>query len=333
MLAPPRVEEDAMPKRVYITGAVLNQYGITDGCVSAISTSGGTGILHSEECRRRIEKEMESDPEQRERIQETKRERREFIERHAKKFKVDESAEEEQIDEQMDVFASEGLKRKAEDNEETETMDVMDCMCESPIDVVNIVEEDDMLEEYTADDCMEETTRNWADMTEEEHEEPKTFYDNLKGRALQHEKVIEARLDEIKALQEKDVWEVVPMAECMRKTQKKPIRGRWVDVNKGDDHMEVYRSRCVAMDLKQRGCGYFCRMLPADRIASFRTSSCSSKYPRLIYTQMSLMIRSMSSWPKRWTCRTCVEGCYAPNMGPGKPPKLGNRSSPRPSKE
>ena len=25
-----------------------------------------------------------------------------------------------------------------------------------------------------------------------------------------------------------------------------------------------------------RGCGYFCRMLPADRIANFRTSSCSS---------------------------------------------------------
>ena len=48
--------------------------------------------LHSEECRRRIEKEMKNDPEQRERIQETKRKRREFIEKHAKKFKVDESA-------------------------------------------------------------------------------------------------------------------------------------------------------------------------------------------------------------------------------------------------
>ena len=45
---------------------------------------------------------MKNDPEQRERIQETKRKRREFIEKHAKKFKVDESAEEEQNDEQMD---------------------------------------------------------------------------------------------------------------------------------------------------------------------------------------------------------------------------------------
>ena len=59
MPAPPRVEQDAMSRRVYITRAVLNQYGITDGCVGcANSTIGGTGILHSEECCRRIEKEM-----------------------------------------------------------------------------------------------------------------------------------------------------------------------------------------------------------------------------------------------------------------------------------
>ena len=63
MPAPPRVEEDAMPRRVYIARAVVNQYGLTDGCVGcANSTVGGTGILHSEECRRRIEKEMKKDP-------------------------------------------------------------------------------------------------------------------------------------------------------------------------------------------------------------------------------------------------------------------------------
>ena len=101
-------------------------------------------------------------------------------------------------------------------------MEVMDSMCESPNDV-SIVEEDDMLEECKANDCMEETTRNWADMTEEEHAEPKTFYDN----SLKHEKAIEARLDDIKALQDMGVWEVVPVAECMRETQKKPIRGGW----------------------------------------------------------------------------------------------------------
>ena len=73
-----------------ITRAVLNQHGMTDGCVGcANSTIGGSAILHSEECRRSIEKDMKNDPEQRERIQETMRKRRDFIERHAKKLKVD----------------------------------------------------------------------------------------------------------------------------------------------------------------------------------------------------------------------------------------------------
>ena len=93
---------------------------------------------------------------------------------------------------------------------------------------------------------------NWADMTEEEYAEQKTFYDNLTGKALEHEKVIDARLDETKTLQDMGVWEVVPVAECKKKTQKKPIRGRWVYVNKGDDQVEVCRSKYVAMELKHQ---------------------------------------------------------------------------------
>ena len=297
MPAPPRVEEDAMPRRVYITRAVLNQYGITDGCVgSANSTVGRTGISHSEECRRRIEKKMKNYPEQRECNQETKRKRRDFIERHAKKLKVDESAEEEQNDEQMDAVGSGGLKRKAEDNQETEHMEVVDNMCANTNDV-NTVEEDDMLEEYKAGDYVEETTRNWADMTEEEHAEQKTFYDNLTGKAAKREKVIDARLDEIKTLQDIGVWEVVLVAECMKKTQKKPIRGRWVDVNKGDDQVEVYRSRYVAMELKHQygGAlrdGLYAAMPPLEGmrlLLSYVASRQSRKLPhKLVYTRMSL---------------------------------------------
>ena len=198
------MEEDATPRRVYITRVVLNQYGITDGCVGCVnSTIGGKGIHHSEECRRRIEKEMKNDPEQRERIQETKRKRRD-IERHAKKLKVHEGAEEEQNDEQMDAVGSGGMKRRAEDNQVTETMDMMDCMCENAHDV-NTVEEDDMLEKYKADGCMENTRWNWADMTEEEHTQNRRPFNDMTGKALKHEKVIDAGLDEIKALQDMGV--------------------------------------------------------------------------------------------------------------------------------
>ena len=255
-----------------------------------------------------------------------RRESAELIERHAKKFKVDESAEEEQNDEQMDDIGSGGLKRKAEDNQETEPMEVMDCMCESPNDV-HIVEEDDMLEEYKADDCMEETTRKWADMTEEGHAEPKTFYDNLTGKALKHEKVTEARLDDNKALQDMGVWEVVPVAECMRETQKKPIRGRWVDVNKGDDQMEVYSSRYVAMELKHQygGAtrdGLFAAMPPL--VASRQ----SRKFPhKLMFIDIS------EAYLHADVLNDSIEGCCAPCVGPAKSPELGKRSVLRPSKE
>ena len=121
----------------------------------------------SKECRRKIEKATKNDPEQRERVQETKRKRRDFVEKHA--------------NEQMDAVGSRGMKQKAEDNQETEPMEVMDCMCENANDV-HIVEEDDVLEKYKA--------VNLADMTEEEHTEQNTFYDDLTGKALKHEKVI-----------------------------------------------------------------------------------------------------------------------------------------------
>ena len=128
------------------------------------------------------------------------------MERDAKKLKVDEGAEEEQSDEQMDAVGIGGMKWKAEDNKEK----AMDCVCENANDV-NIVEQDDMLEECNADDCMEKTIQNCADMTEEEYAEQKTFYDDLTGKALKHEKMIDAKLDETNAWQDMGVWEVVPV--------------------------------------------------------------------------------------------------------------------------
>ena len=54
-----------------------------DGCVGCVNSQyhWRRRIPHPKECRRRIEKEMKNDPEQREHTQETKRKRRDFIER------------------------------------------------------------------------------------------------------------------------------------------------------------------------------------------------------------------------------------------------------------
>ena len=84
--------------------------------------------------------------------------------------------------------------------------------------------------------------------TPEEQAAP--IYDDITGRELILDKVREARLDEIRALGQQGVWEVVPRSTSIEKTGRPPIRGRWVDVNKGDDQNTNYRSRYVAREIK-----------------------------------------------------------------------------------
>ena len=47
------------------------------------------------------------------------------------------------------------------------------------------------------------------------------------------------------------MYDIVPIEWCYRDTGKKPIAGRWVDVNKGDLVHENIRSRWVAKDFKR----------------------------------------------------------------------------------
>ena len=46
-------------------------------------------------------------------------------------------------------------------------------------------------------------------------------------------------------------FEIVRREQCIEKTGKPPIRGRWGDINKGDDQGKVYRSRYVAMEIRK----------------------------------------------------------------------------------
>ena len=76
------------------------------------------------------------------------------------------------------------------------------------------------------------------------------FVDNVSGKVLNPKLVHAARLDEVKGINEGKVWDIVPVSECFKRTGKPPIRGRWVDVNKGDDNDPNYRSRWVGMEFK-----------------------------------------------------------------------------------
>ena len=48
------------------------------------------------------------------------------------------------------------------------------------------------------------------------------------------------------------MYKKVPISQCIQDTGRGPIGTRWVDINKGDDVNEEYRSRLVAQELKSK---------------------------------------------------------------------------------
>ena len=144
------------------------------------------------------------------------------------------------------------MKRKREHGDEGDQDDhlIMELMCEEMSPVEDDTKKD--VQDYIEAEMEEEQAArklDWADLQDEEFEE-EAVYDDLTGKVLKWEKVIEARLNEIEALIKMGVWEVVPLARCFTRTQRRPIKGRWVDINKGDDVHREYRSRLVAKEIK-----------------------------------------------------------------------------------
>ena len=97
------------------------------------------------------------------------------------------------------------------------------------------------------------------------------MYDDLTGHELDRNEVLKARLNEIEGLASMGVWDVAPREQCIARTGREPIRGRWVDVNKGDDNNKVCRSRYVAMEIRKMHGGnaregLFAAMLPLEAL-------------------------------------------------------------------
>ena len=110
---------------------------------------------------------------------------------------------------------------------------------------------------------------SWADAHDEEFQ-PKV-YDDLTGHELDRSEVRKARLNEIEVLTSVGVWDVASREQCIARTGREPIRGRWVDINKGDDNNKVYKSRYVAMESRKTHGGnarerLFSAMLPLEAL-------------------------------------------------------------------
>ena len=72
----------------------------------------------------------------------------------------------------------------------------------------------------------------------------------MRGKQLNSDDVIAARLDEIKHLHPYEVCEKDPIGQCWALTGRVPVKIKWVNINKGDKVKRDYRSRLVAKELK-----------------------------------------------------------------------------------
>jgi hypothetical protein len=78
------------------------------------------------------------------------------------------------------------------------------------------------------------------------------FWDEVTGEALPADLVRAAREEEIKFMVSWQVWDDAATGECWRTLGRKPLAGKWVDVNKGDAQRPVVRSRYVAKEFADR---------------------------------------------------------------------------------
>ena len=86
----------------------------------------------------------------------------------------------------------------------------------------------------------------------EAHWSSKEIYDEMSGKQLKSDLVAKARAEEMSEVHKQKVYVKVPLSQCYNETCKNPVGTRWIDINKGDDVHEEYRSRLVAQELKSQ---------------------------------------------------------------------------------
>ena len=64
---------------------------------------------------------------------------------------------------------------------------------------------------------------------------PDPMCDDISGQQVDGTLVREARMNELEGFGNMGVWDTVDKGDCHQKNGKPPIRGRWVNINKGDD--------------------------------------------------------------------------------------------------
>lgn len=116
---------------------------------------------------------------------------------------------------------------------------------EEKIELAADAQEEALQNEADAMDHYNEATWAWS----QSRPQGAIARDNLTGEVLPPRLVEEARREEITFIENWEVWEDVSTEECLQRTGRRPIGGRWVDINKGDATSPNIRCRYVAQEV------------------------------------------------------------------------------------
>ena len=75
-------------------------------------------------------------------------------------------------------------------------------------------------------------------------------HEEITGHKLIKAEAEAATQEEVQQFAEHNVYTQVLTHQCYDRNGKSPINARWVDINKGDDDSQEYRSRLMAKELK-----------------------------------------------------------------------------------
>ena len=101
--------------------------------------------------------------------------------------------------------------------------------------------------------------------------------DDLSGEILDSQGVIAARREELQAMKQLPLYEIVDVRECWENTQRDPISTKWVDIDKGGAGDHKYRSRWVARDFNDGLGEFFAAAPPWEAMQCFMALAASQR--------------------------------------------------------
>lgn len=134
------------------------------------------------------------------------------------------------------------------------------------------------------------TLEPWEGRVEDEREaldkyphDAPDYWDANTGEELPKDLTAAARREELEFMRGWEVWDVVPVSECLQRTGKKPLGGKWVDVNKGDREKPDVRSRYVAKEIAfYRSDDFFAATPPLEALRMLISHVASSEGEKLL---------------------------------------------------